>query len=122
MALADHLSTYAQGWVNGDADTILRAASPGYVFDDPNAGRIAREAFREYLAGAKAELDALRGGAPSGPFLELSEVVTHEADGILTAWCWWTFPGTSIAGSGLIKVGEEGVLSERLCYYTPLAS
>jgi hypothetical protein len=38
----------------------------------------------------------------------------------LTAWCWWKILGTDIQGSGLIKVGAEGILSERITYYTLL--
>jgi hypothetical protein len=52
--------------------------------------------------------------------MELSEVVTEEKEGVLTAWCWWAIPGTQIKGSGLIKVGSEGVQSEMLTYYTKL--
>ena len=54
------------------------------------------------------------------PFIELSEIVTQEEGGILTAWAWWVVPGTPIEGSGLIKVGPNGVLSERLTFYTKL--
>ena len=39
---------------------------------------------------------------------------------MLTAWVWWSIPNTSIQGAGLIKVGDHGVVSERLAYYTPL--
>ena len=53
---------------------------------------------------------------------ELSQVLTGEEDGELTAWCWWTVPGTSIEGSGLIKVSDDGVVSERLTYYTALSA
>ena len=122
MAAGDHLGTYAEGWTRGDANTLLEAMSPDYVLDDPNTGRIAKSDFAAYFAKLTAELEAVRGGPPSGNFLELSEIVTQEADGVLTAWCWWTFPGTSIAGSGLIKASADGVLSERLTYYTRLSS
>ncbi len=56
----------------------------------------------------------------SGPLMELTEVTTGEDDGVLTAWCWWSIPGTAIQGSGLIKAGEIGVQSEKLAYYTKL--
>ena len=52
--------------------------------------------------------------------MELSEVLTQEIDGVLSASCWWAFPGTDIQGSGLIKVGSDGVMSERIAYYTKL--
>jgi hypothetical protein len=53
--------------------------------------------------------------------MELSEVVSHEEEDGLTAWCWWAIPGTELKGSGLIKVGPEGVRSERLAYFTKLS-
>ena len=52
--------------------------------------------------------------------MELIEVTTSEDGGILTAWCWWSIPGTEFQGSGLIKVGDSGVQSEKLTYYTKL--
>ena len=116
----DRLNTYADGWIRGDPETILRATSRSFVLDDPNAGRIKRDEFDAYFAELRRIVAEHGGARPGEDFLELSEVVTHEADELLTAWCWWSFPGTSIEGSGLIKVGADGVISERLAYYTPL--
>jgi hypothetical protein len=96
--------------------------SPDYVLDDPNEGRIPRSEFVAYFEELKRTLDGIRGGPPAANTLDLSEVVTQEEGGVLTAWCWWTFPGTPIEGSGLIKVGDEGVRSERLAFYTRLSS
>ena len=120
MNAADYLGRYAEGWTKGDAETILSAASESFTFDDPNAGVIARGDFAAYMAGLGETLAAARGGASGDPFMEISEVVTHEADGILTAPCWWAYTGTDIQGTGLIKVGSNGVLSERIAYYTKL--
>ena len=75
-----------------------------------------------YLDGMKATVGELRGGKEEAQFLALSEVLTGEEDGELTAWCWWTAPGTSIEGGGLIKVSDDGVVSERLTYYTALSA
>ena len=121
MSAADHLGTYAEGWRKGDADTILKAVSHDYILDDPNAGKIAKSELTEYLFGMKEKVRSLRGGNVPDPFLALTEVVTREDGGVLTAWCWWTVPGTEIKGSGLIKVGAEGVRSEVLTYYTNLS-
>lgn len=120
MNPAEYLGTYAKGWSAGDVDTIANAVSEDYVFDDPNAGKISKGELADYVAGMKETVKSLRGGDLPDPFLELSEVVTGEDDGVLTAWCWWTVPGTSIQGSGLIKVGSEGVRSEVITYYTKL--
>lgn len=120
MSSADHLGAYAGGWTNGDPAAILAATADGYVFDDPNAGRITKADFGAYFAELKNTVDAIRGGKPQTNFMDLTEVVTHEADGILTAWCWWSIPGTDIQGSGLLKVNDDGVVSERITYYTAL--
>ena len=120
MSAADHLGTYAEGWTKGDADTILKALSDDYTFDDPNAGKIAKSKFAEYLSGMKETVRSLRGGNLAEPFMELSEIVTQENEGVITAWCWWAIPGTDIKGSGLIKVGADGVHSEVITYYVKL--
>jgi hypothetical protein len=67
--------------------------SPDYVLDDPNEGRIPRSEFVAYFEELKRTLDGIRGGPPAANTLDLSEVVTQEEGGVLTAWCWWTFPG-----------------------------
>jgi hypothetical protein len=118
MSASDHLGTYAEGWTKGDAELILKAAADNYTLDDPNAGVIPKNEFADHLEGMKETVISLRDGTLPAPFMELSEVLTEEKEGVLTAWCWWAVPGTEIKGSGLIKVGPEGVRSEILTYYT----
>lgn len=120
MSMEEHLGRYAQGWTEGDTATILAATSENYVFDDPNAGQIAREDFDRYFESLKGTVAQVRGEQPDAPFMELSEVVTRVDDQVLTAWCWWAIPGTAIQGSGLIKVDARGVVYERIAYYTRL--
>ena len=119
MSKADHLNRYAEGWIQGDAAIVLSSLDDGYQLDDPNAGVITKAAFTEYLAGFKQQVDTIR-STPGGPLMEVSELVTQEDGGVLTAWVWWSVPGTEIQGSGLIKVRDQGVLSERLAFYTKL--
>ncbi len=120
MSAAQHLGSYAQGWIDGDAEVILEVTAEGYAFDDPNAGRIPKSGFAAYLDGLKALAAARRGGTLPEPFMALSEVVTEERDGVLTAWGWWSIAGADLQGSALIKVGPEGVRSEVVTYYTRL--
>ena len=120
MSASEHLGTYAEGWTKGDADTILWTVAESYTFDDPNTGIISKNEFSNYLANLKETVSSLCGGTLPEPFMELSEVLTDEKEGVLTAWCWWAIPGTEIKGSGLIKVGTEGVRSEVITYYTKL--
>ena len=120
MSAADHLGAYAEGWTNGDADKIAGAVSDDFVFDDPNEGTIGKAGIAAHLAGMKEAVASLRGADYSGPLMDLTEVTTSEDGGILTAWCWWSVPGTPLQGSGLIKVGDSGVQSEKITYYTKL--
>ena len=122
MSATDHLGFYAEGWTNGDANLILRSVTDDYTFDDPNAGVISKSNFSKYLEELKKTAITLCDGNLPEPFMELSEVVTAENNGALTAWCWWTIPGTEIKGAGLIKVESSGVRSEVLTYYTKLGA
>jgi len=122
MSAKDHLSRYADGWMKGDLETILSSVSNDYVFADPNEGQITKEKLPTYMGQLKEVVSLLRGTESETQFMELSEIVTQEEEDRLTAWCWWEIPGTEIKGSGLIKVGPEGVRSERLTYYTKLSS
>ena len=120
MNALDALSLYAEGWTKGNAEVILQSVSNDYVFDDPNTGLITKGNFSDYLAGMKQTVTELCNGNVPDPFMELSEVITKDENGIITAWCWWEIPGTTIKGSGLIKVGENGVQSETITYYSKL--
>ena len=122
MSAAEHLSTYAQGWAKGDANTILKATAADYTFDDPNFGVVSKNSLSSYLSELKETVASLCSGRVPDPFMELSEVLTQEVGGVLTAWCWWVIPGTEIKGSGLIKVGPTGVRSEVITYYTKLSA
>ena len=119
MAIGDYLNQYAEGWTKGDAQIIVGSLADSFQLDDPNAGKITKQALAEYLTGMWQMVEGIR-GKTSDPLLEITEVVTQEEQGVLTAWVWWAVPGTPIQGSGLIKVGDSGVLSERLCFYTKL--
>ena len=120
MSAADYLGAYADGWTNGDADKIIGSLSDWYVLDDPNEGHITKPDIADFLARMKEDVASIRGEDYAGPFMELIEVTTREDSGILTAWCWWSIPGTAFQGAGLIKVGDDGVRSERLAFYTKL--
>ena len=120
MSAVDHLGAYAHGWTNGDANKIIGSLSDWYVLDDPNEGKITKPDIANHLVAMKEAVASIRGEDYAGSFMELTEVTTREDSGVLTAWCWWSIPGTALQGTGLIKVGEDGVRSERLAYYTKL--
>jgi hypothetical protein len=119
MAASDHLSRYAEGWAKGDPGIILESLDDGYELDDPNSGSISKTALAGYFAAFRGQVEEIR-GQTSSPFMEFSDLVTQQEGTDLTAWVWWAVPETPIQGSGLIKVGPNGVLSERLAFYTKL--
>lgn len=120
MARADLLQQYAEGWSKGDANIIAASLDDNYQLDDPNSGSIPKAGLSKYLAGLVELVDNIRGTSGQQPFMEFTELVTSEEGNLLTAWAWWSIPNTSIQGAALIKVGDNGVVSERLAYYTPL--
>jgi hypothetical protein len=85
MSAADYLGMYAEGWTKGDANTIVKSTSDDYILDDPNAGKISKSEFAEHLDGMKDTVRSLLGGDLPEPFLELTEAVTQEDDGLITA-------------------------------------
>ena len=53
ISAPDYPGMYAEGGIKGGADTIIKATSDEYTLDDPNAGRITKSKFAEYLVGKK---------------------------------------------------------------------
>lgn len=47
-----------------------------------------------------------------------SDEVQEDKDSVLLRWGWWKFTGTNIEGSRVMKVTEDGVVLERIAYYT----
>ncbi len=115
MSPNDHLGKYAEGWIKGDPDTVFSSLADEYVLDDPSVGKISKAGFHEYFNELKGMVTSMGGGGD--PFMELTEIVTSEEDGVLTAWAWWKILGTPLEGGGLIKVTDNGVISERLTNY-----
>ena len=120
----EYLGQYAEGWTQGDPDIIMRACAPSYQMVDPEYPLpIPLTRFVTYLANLKEASEAAarsKGDPATQPFMELTEVVTQDDGHTLTAWCWWKIPGNGLEGSGLIKVTDQGVLSEKLAYYIEL--
>ena len=59
MSEKDWLSTYAEGWMKGDPKTILEVVADDYIFDDPNAGRIGKQDFLDYMNQLKETVSSL---------------------------------------------------------------
>jgi hypothetical protein len=120
MSIQDYIASYAEGWTLGDSGKIMSAVSPNVVLDDPNVGRINRDALPDYIAGLKNAVAQLRAGNDHDKLMEMSEIVIKDDETPVSIWAWFTVPGTALAGSALIKVTDEGVIEERIAYYTSL--
>ncbi len=120
MSIQDTIATYAEGWALGDSEMIMSAVSPDMVLDDPNVGKINHDALPDYIAGLKTAVAELRAGETHDKLMDMSEVVIKDDETPVSIWAWFTIPGTALAGSALIKVADEGVIEERLAYYTSL--
>ena len=120
----DYLGQYAEGWAQGDPNKIMEACAPSYQMVDPKFPRpILLRDFAPYFDSLQHQAEASarsEGHLPTHPFMELTEVVTQDDGHTLTAWCWWKIPGNGLEGSGLIKVTDQGVVSEKLAYHIGL--
>jgi hypothetical protein len=120
MSIQDTIAAYAEGWTLGDSEKIMSAVSPDMVLDDPNVGKIDRDALPDYIAGLKSAVAELRAGEAHDTLMDMSEVVIKDDETPVSIWACFTVPGTALAGSALIKVADEGVVEERIAYYTSL--
>jgi hypothetical protein len=120
MSIQDTIAAYAEGWTLGDSEKIMSAVSPDIVLDDPNVGKINYDALPDYIAGLKNAVAELRAGEAHDKLMDMSEIVIKDDETPVLIWAWFTIPGTALAGSALIKVADEGVIEERMAYYTSL--
>jgi hypothetical protein len=113
----DYLDAYLNGIADADIDRLMGSLAESYVMDDPANGLIPKAEMPGYINAFAEAVRTMRGGNDSAPILELSEkIVSDDGDG-LTAMVWWQVPGTPMEGGGWIKIGADGVVSERLTYY-----
>jgi hypothetical protein len=120
LAAYGHLAAYSEGWINGDADTVLPSLADDYLLEDPHFGRIPKAGMPAYFERLNSAVRDLRGGAEDLPVMRIGEVMSQEDGELLTVWLWWAVPGTVLEGAGLIKIAPAGVVSERLTYFTKL--
>jgi hypothetical protein len=120
MNIQAKIAAYAEGWTLGDREKIMSAVAPEIVLDDPNVGKIDRDALPDYIAGLKSAVAELRSGESHDTLMDMSDVVIQDNGTSAVIWAWFTVPGTSLAGAALIKVSDKGVTEERIAYYASL--
>jgi len=115
-----HIDAYLEGWRLGDANMSLGATTPEFFYDDPNTGRIPRKDFLQFFEDFRSTVVDGRQAASGGPFLTYTDVVISEASVPPKAWCWWQATGTDFQGSALVYFGDDGVISEKIAYFSKL--
>ena len=120
MSVRRHIDTYLKGWEVGDGALSLSATAAGFHYDDPNTGRIKREDFVDFVNAFKQAAVDLGGRPNANPFLAYSDIVIQEKERSAIVWCWWQAVGTTLQGSARILVGSDGVLHEKIAYFSPL--
>ncbi len=105
---------YIEGWETLDADLLVASVTEDFVFDDPAMPElITRVTLADYMVSWSERVTSLGG---TGEF-ELSDVVNHDQDGVLTCWEWWKCVGTPLEGAAIVKTTDDGVQLERIVYH-----
>ena len=120
MSVRQYIETYLRGWELGDGELSLGVTAPTFCYDDPNTGRIPRDEFVQFVEDFKSAAVDMGGAVDANPFLQYSDVVIKDDELPATVWCWWQAVGTALQGCALVKVGEEGVLHEKIAYFSRL--
>ena len=115
MSRRPHYRTlYGEGWKTMNVEKMLSAVADGFVLNDPAWPEpVTKATLAAYLAGWEERTKA----AGATGEMEISDIVIQDEGGLRVEWNWWSFPGTDIEGAGLLKVTDEGVVSERVAYY-----
>ena len=120
MTIPQIIETYLKGWELGDGELSLAVTADSFHYDDPDTGRIERSAFVQFVNDFKQAAVEMGGEPNAKPFLNYSDIVVDYDRSPVTVWCWWHAASTSLQGCALIKVGEEGVLHEKIAYFSKL--
>lgn len=120
MNTKQYIDQYLEGWRTGDGAMSHTATEDGFTYDDPNTGIIPRSRFIAFFDDFKRAAEDLKGAPVTDPFLDYRDTVVDKSEPVWTVWCWWRAVGTELQGCALIKVGEDGVQSEQIAYYTDL--
>jgi hypothetical protein len=114
------IDTYLRGWELGDGALSLSVTADSFYYDDPNTGSIARDDFVKFVEDFKRAAVSMGGAENANPFLQYSDIVIKDDTLPVTVWCWWQAVGTDLQGCALVKVGEQGVLHEKIAYFSRL--
>lgn len=120
MSVRQIIETYLKGWELGDGALSLSVTADSFSYDDPNTGCIPRHEFVEFVEDFKRAAVDMGGALNANPFLQYSDVVIKDDELPAIVWCWWQAIGTELQGSARVLVGDEGVLHEKIAYFSRL--
>jgi len=121
LNLSKIIETYLKGWESGDGKLSLSVTADDFSYDDPNTGTISRSEFVTFVNDFKQTAVEMGAEENTNSFLNYSDIVI-EKDGETkaTVWCWWHAVGTDLQGSALIKVNKQGILHEKIAYFSKI--
>jgi len=120
LSIDEIISTYLKGWELGEGEMSLAVTADSFTYDDPNTGTIPKPEFVAFMNDFKADAMAMGAKENAKPFLEYSDVVIDKNGPTTLVWCWWQAVGTDLQGCANIKVSDEGVLHEKIAYFSKL--
>ena len=120
MSVQQIIETYLKGWELGDGALSLSVTADSFCYDDPNTGRITRAEFVEFVEDFKRAAIDMGDAENANPFLQYSDVVIKDDSLPATVWCWWQAVGSKLQGSARILVGADGILHEKIAYFSRL--
>ncbi|MEH6455099.1 MAG: hypothetical protein V7749_02130 [Cocleimonas sp.] len=120
LQLSRIIETYLKGWEIGDGELSLSVTTNDFSYDDPDTGTILRTEFVSFVNDFKQAAVEMGGKENANPFLSYSDKVIDEHEKSAIVWCWWHAVGTDLQGCALIKVSEEGILHEKIAYFSKL--
>ena len=120
MSVRQHIDTYLKGWELGDGEMSLTATADSFSYDDPDTGTIPREEFVQFVEDFRRAAEEMGGEVNAVPFLQYTDVVIKDDELPATVWCWWQAIGTELQGAARVLVGAEGVLHEKIAYFSRL--
>jgi len=118
--LTSPLNRYIEGWAQPDLEKILDATGPGYRFTDPFVGSFIGQSLYKYFDLLQDRLSRIGAIGRRDLAFFLQGPMKQRSPQELQFWR--EAPRIGLTGVAEIKIGERGVVAERVAYDLNLAS